>query len=67
MSTDSRTKVSTLLDVAPYAVMIGVLIVFYLAPYNLLRGESDSLWEFAAALLGCGFWIACTAALAGTL
>lgn len=67
MSTDTRTKVSTALDLAPYALLIGGLIVFYLAPYNLLRGEADSLREFGAALLGVGFWVTCVAALVGTL
>ncbi len=67
MSTDTRTKVSTALDLAPYAILIGGLIVFYLAPYNLLNGKVDSLWEFAAALLGVGFWITAVAALVGTL
>lgn len=67
MSTEEPSDLYILVKLAPAAFVIGGLIVFYLAPYNLLNGKVDSLWEFAAALLGVGFWVTCVAALVGTL
>jgi len=61
---DKRSQLSVMLDLTPYVLLILGLVVFYLAPYNLLRGNADSVWTFAAGLLGCGFWIYAAAILA---
>jgi len=65
--TDNRSDLSVLLDLFPQIVLIAGLIVFYLAPYNLIRGDVDSVWEFGAALIGCGFWIWGAATIANAL
>lgn len=50
------TQGKSVIDLLVVTIMVLSMVVAVLAPYNLIRGDADTWWEYLAGVVGLSFW-----------